>query len=62
MPPPPGFSDIRYVEGEAGQKIEMVNAAGADAGADSAPAAQRRAPPPPANDSDDFGLTVRDCR
>ena len=57
VPPPPGFSDIRYVEGRAGQKVEMVNASGADAGADSAPAA-RKPPPPPANDSDDFGLTV----
>jgi quinoprotein glucose dehydrogenase len=58
VPPPPGFSDIRYVEGRAGQKVEMVNASGADSGADSAPAA-RKPPPPPANDSDDFGLTVQ---
>ena len=58
MPPPPGFSDIRYVEGRAGQKVEMVNASGADSGADSAPAA-RKPPPPPANDSDDFRLTVQ---
>ncbi|MBN9544616.1 MAG: PQQ-binding-like beta-propeller repeat protein [Alphaproteobacteria bacterium] len=58
VPPPPGFSDIRYVEGRAGQKVEMVNASGADAGADSAPTA-RKPPPPPANDSDDFGLTVQ---
>jgi quinoprotein glucose dehydrogenase len=57
VPPPPGLSDMRYVEGEAGQKIEMVNASGADAGADSAPAV-KKPPPPPANDSDDFGLTV----
>ncbi len=58
VPPPPGFSDIRYVEGRAGQKVEMVNASGADAGADSAPVT-RKPPPPPANDSDDFGLTVQ---
>jgi quinoprotein glucose dehydrogenase len=58
VPPPPGFSDIRYVEGRAGQKVEMVNASGADAGADSAPGA-KKPPPPPANDSDDFGLTVQ---
>jgi len=58
VPPPPGFSDIRYVEGRAGQKVEMVNASGADAGADAAPAV-RKPPPPPANDSDDFGLTVQ---
>jgi len=57
VPPPPGLSDMRYVEGEAGQKIEMVNASGADAGADSAPGI-KKPPPPPANDSDDFGLTV----
>ena len=57
VPPPPGFSDIRYVEGRAGQKVEMVNASGADAGADSAPGAKK--PPPPANDTDDFGLTVQ---
>jgi quinoprotein glucose dehydrogenase len=57
VPPPPGFSDIRYVEGQVGQKVEMVYAAGADAGADSAPAV-KKPPPPPANDSDDFGLTV----
>ena len=59
VPPPPGFSDMRYVEGEAGQKVVMVNAGGADSGADAAPAAKAKAPPPPpANDSDDFGLTV----
>ncbi|MBS0280317.1 MAG: PQQ-binding-like beta-propeller repeat protein [Proteobacteria bacterium] len=58
VPPPPGFSDIRYVEGRAGQKVEMVNASGADAGADSAPGA-KKPPPPPANDTDDFGLTVQ---
>jgi quinoprotein glucose dehydrogenase len=56
VPPPPGLSDMRYVEGTAGQKVEMVYAAGAQAGADSAPAA--RPTPPPANDADDFGLTI----
>jgi quinoprotein glucose dehydrogenase len=59
VPPPPGFSDIRYVEGRAGQKVEMVNAAGADQGADAAPAIKKPvAPAAPAADSDDFGLTV----
>ena len=58
VPPPPGFSDLRYVEGRVGEKVEMVNASGADAGADSAPKV-RKPPPPPANDSDDFGLTVQ---
>jgi len=56
VPPPPGLSDMRYVEGTAGQKVEMVYAAGAQAGADSAPAAHPA--PPPANDADDFGLTI----
>ena len=60
VPPPPGFSDIRYVEGRAGQKVEMVNAAGADQGADAAPAPKKpAAPAAPASDSDDFGLTVQ---
>ncbi|MES2294148.1 MAG: PQQ-binding-like beta-propeller repeat protein [Pseudomonadota bacterium] len=59
VPPPPGFSDIRYVEGRAGQKVEMVNAAGADQGADAAPPVRKPATPAaPATDSDDFGLTV----
>src|SRR5471032_581492 len=56
VPPPPGLSDMRYVEGTAGQKVEMFYAAGAQAGADSAPAP--RVAPPPANDADDFGLTI----
>jgi quinoprotein glucose dehydrogenase len=60
VPPPPGFSDLRYVEGRAGQKVVMVNASGADAGADSAPKPKpAAAPPPPADDGDDFGLTVQ---
>jgi len=33
VPPPPGMTDLPLVEGLAGQKIVMVNAAGADAGA-----------------------------
>ena len=32
VPPPPGFTDLPYVEGQAGQPVVMVNAAGADAG------------------------------
>ncbi|MBN9554239.1 MAG: PQQ-binding-like beta-propeller repeat protein [Alphaproteobacteria bacterium] len=60
VPPPPGFSDLRYVEGRAGQKVVMVNASGADAGADSAPKPKpAAAPPPPADDGEDFGLTVQ---
>jgi quinoprotein glucose dehydrogenase len=38
----------------------MVNASGADAGADSAPKPKpAAAPPPPADDGEDFGLTVQ---
>ncbi len=43
-PPPPGLTDLPLVEGLAGQKIVMVNAAGADQGADAAPAPKRKAP------------------
>ena len=46
VPPPPGMTDLPYVEGQAGQKVVMVNAAGADQGADAAPAPKRAAPPP----------------
>ena len=45
VPPPPGMTDLPYVEGLAGQRIVMVNAAGADAGADAAPAVKRPARP-----------------
>ena len=56
--PPPGFTDLPYVEGIVGRKVEMVYASGANAGADSAPALKVKAPPPPASDADDFGLEV----
>ncbi len=56
--PPPGFTDLPYVEGIIGHKVEMVYASGANAGADSAPALKVKAPPPPASDADDFGLEV----
>ncbi len=42
-PPPPGMTDLPLVEGMAGQKITMVNAAGAGDGADAQPA--KKAPP-----------------
>jgi quinoprotein glucose dehydrogenase len=42
------MTDLPYVEGLAGQRIVMVNAAGADAGADAAPAVKRPARPPAA--------------
>lgn len=44
VPPPPGLSDLPYVEGQVGQHIVMVNAAGAGQGAD----AVADAPPAPA--------------
>ncbi len=45
VPPPPGFTDLPYVAGQVGRPVVMVNAAGADSGADSAPAPKRKAPP-----------------
>jgi len=43
--PPAGMSDLAYVEGHAGERVVMINAAGADQGAD---APLKRAAPPPA--------------
>ncbi len=43
VPPPPGMSDLPYVIGQAGQPVVMINAAGADQGAD-APLARKVAP------------------
>ncbi|MDE3154528.1 MAG: PQQ-binding-like beta-propeller repeat protein [Acidobacteriota bacterium] len=43
VPPPPGFSDLPYVEGQAGQEVRMINAAGAGQGAD----AEAAKPPTP---------------
>jgi quinoprotein glucose dehydrogenase len=45
--PPPGLSDMRYVEGIAGHRITMVNAPGSDSGADAAKPAVAAPPPPP---------------
>jgi len=45
VPPPPGMTDLSLVEGLAGQKIVMVNAAGANEGADAAPAPKKPARP-----------------
>jgi len=42
--PPPGMTDLEYVEGHAGERVVMINAAGADQGAD---APLKRAAPPP---------------
>ena len=48
--PPAGMTDLDYVEGRVGERVVMVNAAGADQGAD-APLAKRAAPPPAAGAS-----------
>jgi glucose dehydrogenase len=45
VPPPPGFTDLPYVEGLAGSPVVMINAAGTNSSADAAPAPKRRAPP-----------------
>jgi quinoprotein glucose dehydrogenase len=57
VPPPPGMTDLEYVEGHAGERVVMVNAAGAGQGADvaltralssqSAPPPATPGPPPP---------------
>jgi quinoprotein glucose dehydrogenase len=44
VPPPAGMSDLPYVIGQAGQRVVMINAAGADQGAD-APLVRRAAAP-----------------
>ena len=43
-PPPPGFSDLPYVEGQADQQIRMINAAGAGQGADATATKPKVAP------------------
>jgi len=43
VPPPSGMSDLPYVIGQAGQPVVMINAAGADQGAD-APLVRRPIP------------------
>jgi quinoprotein glucose dehydrogenase len=42
--PPPGMTDLAFVEGRVGQRVVMVNAAGANQGAD-APLAKSALPP-----------------
>lgn len=56
VPPPPGMTDLDYVEGHVGERVVMINAAGADQGAD-APL-KRAAPPPPAGGGVRRSLTV----
>jgi len=66
VPPPPGFSDIRYVSGIAGQPFREVLGPGDCCSADSPRAAaqqrqqqqQTAAPPPPAPAANAGGLTV----
>ncbi|MBN9543894.1 MAG: pyrroloquinoline quinone-dependent dehydrogenase, partial [Alphaproteobacteria bacterium] len=47
VPPPPGFTDLPYVNGLAGQPVVMVNAAGTNQGADATPAPKQPASPGP---------------
>jgi quinoprotein glucose dehydrogenase len=56
VPAPPGMTDLDYVEGHVGERVVMVNAAGADQGAD-APLKRAAAPPSIASPAR-RGLTV----
>jgi quinoprotein glucose dehydrogenase len=58
VPPPPELSDLPYVVGEAGKTPMMVNASGANQGAD-APLPVRKAAAPAPADDDDRPLTVK---
>jgi quinoprotein glucose dehydrogenase len=58
VPPPPELSDLPYVVGEAGKTPMMVNASGANQGADAPLPARKAAAPAPADD-DDRPLTVK---
>jgi len=57
VPPPPGMTDLPYVVGEAGRSVVMVNAAGADQGAD-APLTKRAQAPASAASRPRRNLTV----
>jgi quinoprotein glucose dehydrogenase len=57
VPPPPGMTDLPYVVGEAGRQVVMVNAAGADQGAD-APLTKRAQVPATAANRPRRNLTV----
>ncbi len=63
VPPPPGMTDLEYVEGHAGDRVVMINAAGAGQGADAPlkPVAPAPSPPQPAPPSTTVrpGLTVQ---
>jgi quinoprotein glucose dehydrogenase len=47
VPPPPGMTDLEYVEGHAGDRVVMINAAGAGQGADAPLKPVAAAAPPP---------------
>jgi quinoprotein glucose dehydrogenase len=51
VPPPPGMTDLPYVEGRVGERVVMVNAAGTNQGADAPLAAPVATPPQPATPS-----------
>jgi quinoprotein glucose dehydrogenase len=57
VPPPPGMTDLPYVVGEAGVPVVMINAAGADQGAD-APLAKKAIPVASAANRPRRSLTV----
>jgi quinoprotein glucose dehydrogenase len=58
VPPPPELSDLPYVVGEAGKTPMMVNASGANQGAD-APLPVRKAAAPAPADDEERPLTVK---
>jgi quinoprotein glucose dehydrogenase len=58
VPPPPGFTDLDYIVGRVGQRVTMINAAGADQGADVPLKRAAAAPPPPAAPARSRALTV----
>jgi quinoprotein glucose dehydrogenase len=55
IPPPAGFSDLPYVVGKAGHSVTMINASGANQGADAPLTTPRQAP---AESDDDRPLSV----
>src|ERR1700722_18556740 len=55
VPPPEGFTDLPYVVGRVGRKVTMINASGANQGAD-APLTTAR--PAPVESDDDRPLSV----
>ncbi len=59
VPPPKELSDISYVWGTAGQKVQISRGPGENAGADSPLPTRTPAAPPPAGGGGGFGLSVQ---